>query len=120
MAGRGESELDDLIGMFVNTLVLRTEVDPSAPFTTLLSSARETDLQAFAHSDLPFERLVEVLDPVRSRAHHPLFQVALAFQNLGQNSLALPGLTAAEFAIDETVAKHCATPARRRPLPVGP
>ncbi|SCY85738.1 non-ribosomal peptide synthase domain TIGR01720/amino acid adenylation domain-containing protein, partial [Rhodococcus erythropolis] len=105
MAGRGESELDDLIGMFVNTLVLRTEVDPSAPFTTLLSSARETDLQAFAHSDLPFERLVEVLDPVRSRAHHPLFQVALAFQNLGQNSLALPGLTAAEFAIDETVAK---------------
>ena len=93
MAGRGESELDDLIGMFVNTLVLRTEVDPSAAFTTLLASARETDLQAFAHSDLPFERLVEVLDPVRSRAHHPLFQVALAFQNLGQNSLALPGLT---------------------------
>ncbi|MCX6475853.1 non-ribosomal peptide synthetase [Rhodococcus sp. (in: high G+C Gram-positive bacteria)] len=105
MAGRGESELDDLIGMFVNTLVLRTEVDPSAAFTTLLASARETDLQAFAHSDLPFERLVEVLDPVRSRAHHPLFQVALAFQNLGQNSLALPGLTAAEFEIDETVAK---------------
>ena len=105
IAGRGEAELDDVIGMFVNTLVLRTEVDPSAAFTTLLASARETDLQAFAHSDLPFERLVEVLDPVRSRAHHPLFQVALAFQNLGQNSLALPGLTAAEFEIDETVAK---------------
>ncbi|MDI9919326.1 condensation domain-containing protein, partial [Rhodococcus sp. IEGM 1379] len=57
IAGRGEAELDDLIGMFVNTLVLRTDVDPSMSFTELLSSAREVDLQAFAHADVPFERL---------------------------------------------------------------
>ncbi|XGU21851.1 condensation domain-containing protein [Rhodococcus sp. 3Y1] len=82
IAGRGEAELDDLIGMFVNTLVLRTEVDPSMSFAELLASAREVDLQAFAHADVPFERVVEVLDPVRSQARHPLFQVALTFQTL--------------------------------------
>ncbi|MBJ7480741.1 non-ribosomal peptide synthase/polyketide synthase, partial [Rhodococcus sp. (in: high G+C Gram-positive bacteria)] len=105
VAGRGEAELDDLIGMFVNTLVLRTEVDPGMRFLDLLTSARESDLAAFAHADVPFERLVEVLDPVRSQAHNPLFQVALAFQNLGQNNLTLPGLDITEFAIAETVAK---------------
>ncbi|MCJ0905033.1 amino acid adenylation domain-containing protein [Rhodococcus sp. ARC_M6] len=105
VAGRGEAELDDLIGMFVNTLVLRTEVDPGMRFRDLLASARETDLAAFAHGDVPFERLVDVLDPVRSQAHNPLFQVALAFQNLGQSQLTLPGLDIAEFDIAETVAK---------------
>uniref|UniRef100_UPI001C4DDCD2 non-ribosomal peptide synthase/polyketide synthase n=1 Tax=Rhodococcus qingshengii TaxID=334542 RepID=UPI001C4DDCD2 len=105
VAGRGEAQLDDLIGMFVNTLVLRTEVDPGMRFLDLLTSARESDLAAFAHADVPFERLVEVLDPVRSQAHNPLFQVALAFQNLGQNNLTLPGLDITEFAIAETVAK---------------
>ncbi|MDI9916925.1 non-ribosomal peptide synthetase [Rhodococcus sp. IEGM 1379] len=105
VAGRGEAELDDLIGMFVNTLVLRTEVDPGMRFRDLLASARETDLAAFAHGDVPFERLVDVLDPVRSQAHNPLFQVALAFQNLGQSQLTLPGLDVAEFDIAETVSK---------------
>ncbi|MGF0263473.1 amino acid adenylation domain-containing protein, partial [Rhodococcus ruber] len=89
IAGRGEQELDDLIGMFVNTLVLRTEVEPGEPFTRLLARVRESDLAAFGHADVPFERLVEVLDPVRSQSHHPLFQVMLAFQNLEQTSLEL-------------------------------
>nr|WP_280382815.1 non-ribosomal peptide synthetase [Nocardia wallacei] len=93
MAGRGERELDDLIGMFVNTLVFRTQVDAGASFTELLTRQRESDLQAFAHADVPFERLVEVLNPVRSTAHHPLFQVGLSFQNLGRTSLELPGLS---------------------------
>uniref|UniRef100_UPI002456CA53 non-ribosomal peptide synthase/polyketide synthase n=1 Tax=Nocardia wallacei TaxID=480035 RepID=UPI002456CA53 len=93
MAGRGERELDDLIGMFVNTLVFRTRVDAGAPFAELLAHQRESDLQAFAHADVPFERLVEVLNPVRSTAHHPLFQVGLSFQNLGRTSLELPGLS---------------------------
>ncbi|MCZ9633999.1 non-ribosomal peptide synthase/polyketide synthase, partial [Rhodococcus sp. BH5] len=105
VAGRGEAQLDDLIGMFVNTLVLRTDVDPGMCFLDLLTSARESDLAAFAHADVPFERLVEVLDPVRSQAHNPLFQVALAFQNLRQNNLTLPGLDITEFDIAETVAK---------------
>ncbi|RDI51834.1 non-ribosomal peptide synthase/polyketide synthase, partial [Nocardia mexicana] len=93
MAGRGERELDDLIGMFVNTLVFRTQVDAGASFEQLLARQRESDLQAFAHADVPFERLVEVLNPVRSTAHHPLFQVGLSFQNLGRTSLELPGLS---------------------------
>ncbi|WP_280450745.1 non-ribosomal peptide synthase/polyketide synthase, partial [Nocardia cyriacigeorgica] len=104
VAGRGAAELDDLVGMFVNTLVLRTDVPAAASFTDLLAHTRDRDLRAFAHSDVPFERLVEVLNPARSQARHPLFQVALFMQNLGPSTLELPGLTAetvdfgAEFA----------------------
>ncbi|MEV5838466.1 non-ribosomal peptide synthase/polyketide synthase, partial [Nocardia sp. NPDC052112] len=100
MAGRGEAVLDDLIGMFVNTLVFRTQLDRNESFTELLGRQRETDIQAFAHADVPFERLVEVLNPVRSQARHPLFQVGLSFQNLGRTTLELPGLTVAGFDID--------------------
>ncbi|WP_253261082.1 condensation domain-containing protein, partial [Rhodococcus ruber] len=93
IAGRGQRELDDLIGMFVNTLVFRTRVESGASFADLLDQARERDLQAFAHADVPFERLVEVLNPERSTARQPLFQVGLSFQNLATTSLELPGLT---------------------------
>ncbi|NEW52841.1 amino acid adenylation domain-containing protein, partial [Nocardia cyriacigeorgica] len=100
MAGRGEAVLDDLIGMFVNTLVFRTRVEPGEPFTELLTRQRDTDIQAFANADVPFERLVEVLNPVRSTARHPLFQVGLSFQNLAQASLELPGLAVSGLDID--------------------
>ncbi|MCX5044947.1 non-ribosomal peptide synthase/polyketide synthase [Aldersonia sp. NBC_00410] len=102
IAGRGERELDDLIGMFVNTLVLRTGVDRGESFTDLLAGVRDTDLGAFGHADVPFERLVEVLNPARSQARHPLFQVALSFQNLGATRFDLPGLTVSgiDAAID--------------------
>ncbi|WP_067833413.1 non-ribosomal peptide synthetase [Nocardia lijiangensis] len=93
IAGRGDAALDDVIGMFVNTLVLRSEVDPSARFDDLLAAVRATDVAAFGHADVPFERLVELLDPVRSAARHPLFQVMLTFQNLARAELELPGLT---------------------------
>ncbi|WP_433195708.1 amino acid adenylation domain-containing protein [Nocardia sp. CA-107356] len=93
VAGRGEAALDDLIGMFVNTLVLRTEIDPAMTFDDLLRAVREVDVAAFGHADVPFERLVELLDPVRSAARHPLFQVMLVFQNLARTELELPGLT---------------------------
>ncbi|MEU0501732.1 amino acid adenylation domain-containing protein [Nocardia sp. NPDC005998] len=93
VAGRGEAALDDLIGMFVNTLVLRTEIDPAMTFDELLRAVRKTDVAAFGHADVPFERLVELLDPVRSAARHPLFQVMLVFQNLARTELELPGLT---------------------------
>ncbi|MEV6561061.1 amino acid adenylation domain-containing protein [Nocardia sp. NPDC051756] len=115
VAGRGEAELDDLIGMFVNTLVLRNEVEPGVTFDALLAAVRDTDVAAFGHADLPFERLVELLDPVRSAARHPLFQVMLVFQNLAQTSLELPGLTvagldpqvqAAKFDLQLTVAEQ--------------
>ncbi|WSI99041.1 amino acid adenylation domain-containing protein [Nocardia sp. NBC_01329] len=100
MAGRGEQALDDLIGMFVNTLVFRTELDRGEAFTDLLARQREVDIQAFAHADVPFERLVEVLNPARSQSRHPLFQVGLSFQNLAQSSLELPGLTVSGVDLD--------------------
>ena len=105
IAGRGEQELDDLIGMFVNTLVLRTEVDSSESFSELLGRVRDVDLGAFGNEDVPFERLVEVLDPARSQAHHPLFQVALFFQNMAQGVVELPGLSIAGFDAGVEIAK---------------
>ncbi|WP_449289755.1 amino acid adenylation domain-containing protein [Nocardia rhizosphaerae] len=101
VAGRGEQALDDLIGMFVNTLVLRTEIDPARSFTDLLTEVRAADLAAFGHADVPFERLVDLLQPVRSTARHPLFQVMLTFQNMAGTDLALPGLavSAADFSV---------------------
>ncbi|WP_446221344.1 amino acid adenylation domain-containing protein [Nocardia sp. IBHARD005] len=92
IAGRGEAALDDLVGMFVNTLALRTPVDPGTGFRQLLATVRTTDLDAFSHADVPFEQLVGALDPTRSTAHHPLFQVSLSLQNFIEPVLELPGL----------------------------
>ncbi|NLG54700.1 MAG: amino acid adenylation domain-containing protein, partial [Rhodococcus sp.] len=92
VAGRGEQHLDNLVGMFVNTLVLRTQFDADMTFVQLLDATRSGDLDAFAHSDIPFEQLVEALEPVRATSHSPLFQVLLAFQNLGRIDMELPGL----------------------------
>ncbi|WP_216896622.1 non-ribosomal peptide synthetase [Nocardia alni] len=105
IAGRGERELDNLIGMFVNTLVLRTTVDPGESFGAVLAQQREGDLAAFAHAEVPFERLVEILNPVRSAARHPLVQIGFSFQNLGQVSLELPGLVVTGSEIDTGVAQ---------------
>ncbi|MBF6079702.1 hypothetical protein IU498_34350, partial [Nocardia beijingensis] len=105
VAGRGEAALDELIGMFVNTLVLRTEIDPGARFSELLAGVRAVDVAAFGHADVPFERLVEVLDPPRSAARHPLFQVMLTFQNLTVPELALPGLSVAPVDLSVGLAK---------------
>ncbi|WP_194838156.1 non-ribosomal peptide synthetase [Nocardia sp. XZ_19_369] len=105
IAGRGHPALDRLIGMFVNTLVLRTRIDPDARFTDLLHTVRDTDLDAFAHADVPFERLVEVLNPARSQAHHPLFQVMLSVQNQPVRGLDLPDLRIEAADVDTGIAK---------------
>ncbi|MCZ4517305.1 amino acid adenylation domain-containing protein [Rhodococcus ruber] len=93
VAGRGQSELDDLVGMFVGTLVLRSQIEPSDTFIDILSSVRERDLDAYANADIPFERLVEVLQPPRSTAYHPLFQVMLSIEETSPPSVELPNLS---------------------------
>ncbi|WP_410870064.1 amino acid adenylation domain-containing protein [Nocardia sp. A7] len=104
VAGRGEPELDDLVGMFVNTVVLRTRIDAAESFAALLGRVRDIDLAAFAHADVPFERLVAELDPPRTQAHHPLYQVALSFQNFGATRLELPELTVSAVDLGEEAA----------------
>ncbi|WP_228792652.1 amino acid adenylation domain-containing protein [Nocardia cyriacigeorgica] len=105
IAGRGHPALDRMVGMFVNTLVLRTRVDGGAAFTDLLASVRDGDLDAFANADLPFERLVEVLNPARSQSHHPLFQVMLSVRNEPVRVLELPGLRITADDADTEIAK---------------
>jgi amino acid adenylation domain-containing protein len=92
IAGRTRAETEELIGLFVNLLALRGEVADDPGFATLLRRVKEAALAAYGHQELPFEKLVEALHPVRDLGRHPVFQVMFSLQNVPGEELALPGL----------------------------
>lgn len=105
VAGRGDSALDDLVGLFVNTLVLRTDTSGDPTARELLARVRAADLAAYDHQDLPLERLVDAVNPPRATGRNPLFQVVLAFQNNAAPRLELPGLTLSGYPVASGAAK---------------
>jgi amino acid adenylation domain-containing protein len=105
IANRTRPELEGLIGFFVNTLILRSQVQPGQTFEQLLKEVRNTALAAYEHQDLPFEQLVEFVNPQRSMSHSPLFQVMFSLQNTPNPGGELPGLSLAPFESEATVAK---------------
>lgn len=105
LAGRPHTELEGLIGFFVNTLVLRTDLRGDPAFGELLARVRGITLDAYAHADVPFEKLVEVLAPQRSLRHSPIVQVLLTLHNQPRVPLALPGLEAEPVLIAGEAAK---------------
>lgn len=104
-ANRNRSEIEGLIGFFVNTLVLRTQLGDAPSFKELVRRVREVTLGAYAHQDLPFEMLVEAIQPQRDLSHTPLFQVMFVMQNMPLEPLELPGLTFEPIQIETRTAK---------------
>ncbi|MBV8997008.1 MAG: AMP-binding protein, partial [Pseudonocardiales bacterium] len=91
-SGRDRAELENLVGFFVNTLVLRSQLDRTRSFRELLGQVKDTVLDAFAHQDVPFERLVDALQPIRDTSRTPLFDVMIVLQNTPTPTGELPGL----------------------------
>ncbi|TWP53632.1 amino acid adenylation domain-containing protein [Lentzea tibetensis] len=103
-SGREQPEVERLVGIFVNTLVLRSQVDGRRGFREFLAEVRGTVLDAFAHQDLPFERVVDELQPDRDTSRSPLFQVMVTLQNAGNRLPELGGLAVSELTLPITKA----------------
>ncbi len=105
VANRHRHDIEDLIGVFINNLVLRTDLSGNPSFQVLIGRVREVCLDAYAHQDVPFEKLVEVLQPVRDSSYPPLFQVMLSFQNTPVERVEVTGLTADFVEFDHVTAR---------------
>ena len=105
IAGRGRTELEGLIGFFVNTLVLRTDLGGNPRFSELLARVKQTALGAYAHQDLPFEKLVELSNPERNRSFGPIVQTLFTVHNQPGQALALDGLEVEAQHINNSAAK---------------
>jgi amino acid adenylation domain-containing protein len=105
MAGRNRREVEGLVGFFVNTLVLRADLSGRPTFRDLVRRARQECVEAFAHQDVPFERLVEELRPRRDAGRSPFFQVLVALQNVAVPEVRLPGLEVGPLAVETGTAK---------------
>jgi amino acid adenylation domain-containing protein len=105
IANRNRAETESLIGFFVNTLIFRTRLSEQMTFRELLGQVREVALEAYAHQDLPFEKLVEELQPERSLSHSPVFQVMFDLQNAPMRDLELHGLRLTPLPFDSLMAK---------------
>lgn len=105
VAGRPHESLSDLVGFFVNTLVLRTDTSGNPAFEELLARIRGVDLDGYQHEELPFEQVVQAVNPHRTPAAHPLFQTMLILQNTGEAEMSLPGLTVRREPFTTGVAK---------------
>ncbi|MCD6377048.1 MAG: amino acid adenylation domain-containing protein, partial [Caldisericaceae bacterium] len=106
IANRTRTEVENLIGFFVNTLVFKAHFEPDLNFRNLLKQIRENSLKIYAHQDVPFEQVVEALQPERDLSRSPLFQVAFILQNAPFERMELPDLTLEPFEADNPTSKY--------------
>ncbi len=105
IANRTRAESEGLIGFFVNTLAFRADLSAEPSFRDLIAQMRTNALDAYAHQDLPFEKLVDALNPPRDLSRHPIFQVMFVLQNVTIGALDLPGLKLSPVPLQDTTAK---------------
>ncbi|WP_342026024.1 amino acid adenylation domain-containing protein [Cytobacillus pseudoceanisediminis] len=105
VANRNRQEIESMIGFFVNTLAIRVDLSKGPTFNELLQQVKEVALEAFEHQDLPFEKLVEIVQPKRSQSYHPLFQVFFDMDNVPDISIELPDLNIASLDFDRSTSK---------------